>query len=139
MNVPLPRGATGDVVRQALEVVAQPTIERFAPDWILVSCGFDAHRADPLGELALSAGDFAQLTHLVRDMAPQAPRLALFLEGGYDPRSLASSVGATLGALLGVGERPPAPTSGGPGLSQLQADRTERLHAIDRVHMDVGP
>ena len=42
----------------AFEQVAHPVIGRFAPDWVLVSCGFDAHRADPLGELALSTGNF---------------------------------------------------------------------------------
>ena len=139
VNLPLPRGATGDVVRTAIDEVARQTIEEFAPDWVLVSCGFDAHRADPLGELELSSGDFAELARVVAEFAPRPGRLALFLEGGYDPRSLASSVEATLGALLGVGERPPAATSGGPGLAQLEADRSKRLRAIDRVHMEVGP
>ena len=119
--------------------MARPTIEEFAPDWVLVSCGFDAHQADPLGELELSSGDFAELARVVAEFAPRPGRLALFLEGGYNPASLDSSVEATLGALLGAGERPPAPTSGGPGLAQLQADRSERLRAIDRVHMEVGP
>ena len=62
-----------------------PTIEEFRPDWVLVSCGFDAHRADPLGELALSSGDFAELARVVSEFAPRPGRLALFLEGGYDP------------------------------------------------------
>jgi len=139
VNLPLPRGATGDVVRTAIDGMARQTIEEFAPDWVLVSCGFDAHRADPLGELELSSGDFAELARVVAEFAPRPGRLALFLEGGYNPRSLASSVEATLGALLGVGERPPAATSGGPGLAQLEADRSKRLRAIDRVHMEVGP
>jgi len=139
LNVPLPPGATGDVVRTALDEVARGTIEDFRPDWVLVSCGFDAHRADPLGELELSSGDFAELARVVQEFAPRPGRLALFLEGGYNPASLASSVEATLGALLGVGGDPAAPTSGGPGLSQLGADRTVRLRAIDRVHLEVGP
>ncbi len=139
VNLPLPRGATGDVVRAAIDEVARQTIEEFAPDWVLVSCGFDAHQDDPLGELELSSGDFAELARVVAEFAPRPGRLALFLEGGYNPRSLASSVEATLGALLGVGARPPAPTVGGPGLAQLEADRSERLRAIDRVHMEVGP
>ena len=49
VNVPLPQGATGDVVRAALDRSARSTMEEFAPDWVLVSCGFDAHRDDPLG------------------------------------------------------------------------------------------
>ena len=139
LNVPLPPGATGDVVRAALDEVARGTIEDFRPDWVLVSCGFDAHRADPLGELELSSGDFAELARVVREFAPRPGRLALFLEGGYNPVSLAASVKTTLGALLGVAGDPAPPTSGGPGLLQLGANRTERLRAIDRVHLEVGP
>jgi acetoin utilization deacetylase AcuC-like enzyme len=115
VNVPLPRGATGDIVRCALEEIAQPVIDRFAPDWVLVSCGFDAHRADPLGELALSSGDFAQLAHLVNSFAPRAGRLALFLEGGYSSGALRASVTAVLGTLLDLRVDVEAPTSGGPG------------------------
>ncbi len=59
VNVPLPAGATGDVVRRALDEVAAPVIEDFGPTWVLISAGFDAHRADPLADLALSGGDFA--------------------------------------------------------------------------------
>ena len=101
LNLPLPPGATGDVVRAALDEEARATIEAFAPDWVLVSCGFDAHRDDPLSNLQLSSGDFAELARIVREFAPRPGRLALFLEGGYDATALASSVEATLGALLG--------------------------------------
>ncbi len=60
LNVPVPPGATGDVVRTAFDLIVAPAVERFAPTWVLVSAGYDAHRADPLAELALSAGDFAR-------------------------------------------------------------------------------
>ncbi|HVA09732.1 MAG TPA: histone deacetylase [Acidimicrobiales bacterium] len=136
VNVPLPRGATGDVVRRALEENAQPTIDRFAPDWVLVSCGFDAHRADPLGELALSQGDFADLGQLAKTFAPRPGRLVLFLEGGYDPAALRGSVTSTLGALLGVNVPREAPTSGGPGLEAVRGARVARDRAIDTVGME---
>jgi acetoin utilization deacetylase AcuC-like enzyme len=139
VNLPLPAGATGDVVRTAIDEMARPTIEAFAPDWVLVSCGFDAHQADPLAELALSSGDFAELARVVAEFAPRPGRLALFLEGGYNPVSLASSVEATLGALLDLRTQPQAPTYGGPGMAQLREGRTERSRAIDRVHQEVGP
>jgi acetoin utilization deacetylase AcuC-like enzyme len=139
VNLPLPRGATGDVVRAAIDEVARGAIEEFRPDWVLVSCGFDAHRDDPLGELELSSGDFGELARVVSEFAPAPGRLALFLEGGYDPEALAASVEATLGALLGVRTDTPAPTTGGPGRAQLEAARDERRHAIDRVHTEVGP
>ncbi len=133
VNLPVPPGATGDVVRAALDEVAREVMEAFRPDWVLVSSGFDAHQADPLSNLALSSGDFAELAHLVSEFVPRPGRLALFLEGGYNPVSLASSVEATLGALLGRRGETAAPTSGGPGLSQLWADRSTRERALERT------
>ena len=73
LNFPLPPGATGDVVHAALDRRARAAMEEFAPDWVLVSCGFDAHRADPLAQLALSSGDFADLARLARELAPTGP------------------------------------------------------------------
>ncbi len=141
VNIPLPAGATGDVVRCALDEVAQPAIDRFAPDWVLVSCGFDAHRADPLGELALSSGDFAQLARLVRSYAPRPGRLALFLEGGYQAGALRTSTAATLGALLDVPGETETPTSNGPGLESIRAAKRARDQALDAqglVHLSTG-
>ena len=74
MNFPLPPGATGDVYLQAFDEVIAPVVERFAPTWLLISAGFDAHRADPLAELALTAGDYALLT--ARARAVRARRAA---------------------------------------------------------------
>ena len=106
LNLPLPPGATGDVLRAALDQEARASMEAFAPDWVLVSCGFDAHRDDPLSDLQLSSGDFAELARIVREFSPRPGRLALFLEGGYQHAALASSVEATLGALVdGRGDR----------------------------------
>jgi acetoin utilization deacetylase AcuC-like enzyme len=134
VNVPLPAGATGDVVRSAIDRVARPTIEQFAPDWVLVSCGFDAHQADPLSELALSSGDFAELAQIVKGFTSRSGRLALFLEGGYNQVALQTSVTATLGALLGIDTHSAAPTYGGPGMQQLRAAESDRERAIDQMH-----
>ncbi|HEX3334189.1 MAG TPA: histone deacetylase [Acidimicrobiales bacterium] len=133
VNLPLPPGATGDVVRAALDGLARATMEDFAPDWVLVSCGFDAHAADPLSELELSSADFGELARVVREFAPRPGRLALFLEGGYDAGALRASVAATLGALVGVRGDGTAPTSGGPGLTRLREDEELRRRAVDRV------
>ncbi|MGO8864061.1 MAG: histone deacetylase [Acidimicrobiales bacterium] len=131
VNIPLPPGATGDVVRAAIDQVARPAIEEFAPGWVLVSCGFDAHRADPLGELALSSGDFAELSRLVSEFVPRPGRLALFLEGGYERAALQESVAATLGALLGVPTDLAAPTYGGPGMSEIRSAVYDRHRAME--------
>jgi acetoin utilization deacetylase AcuC-like enzyme len=98
---------------------------------VLVSCGFDAHRDDPLGGLALSSGDFAALARLVQSMAPAPGRLALFLEGGYDLDALRTSVASTLGALLGARSDGDAPTSGGPGHDAVTAAFSTRGRILD--------
>lgn len=115
INVPLPEKATGDVARLALDRLAAPEIEKFEPTWVVISAGFDAHRADPLADLAWSAGDFADLTADVAAWAPRPGRLVVLLEGGYDLDALRLSVTATLRAMAGERYHPEPPTSGGPG------------------------
>jgi acetoin utilization deacetylase AcuC-like enzyme len=129
VNVPVPPGTTGDVVRTAFDLVVAPAVDRFSPTWVLVSAGYDAHRADPLAELALSSGDFAELAGVVAGYAPRPGRLVLFLEGGYDLGAVRSSVSATLGALTGADATYERPTSGGPGIEQVYASDRER-HAL---------
>ncbi len=137
VNVPLPAGATGDVVRRALDVVASPVIDAFGPTWVLVSAGFDAHRGDPLADLALSGGDFAVLARTVSAYAPRPGRLVMILEGGYDLAGLRTSVAATLGALTGADPagtaREPGgepPTSGGPGVEFVDLASKARARAL---------
>jgi len=125
VNVPVPAGATGDVLARALDEVAAPVAARFSPTWVLVSAGYDAHRDDPLADLALSSGDYGRLASIVRGFVPNVGRLAFFLEGGYDLAALRSSVAATLGSIVGSPDVIDAPTTGGPG-----ADAVARAHAI---------
>ncbi len=120
LNVPLPPGATGDVMVQAFDQLVTPAVQQFHPSWVLVSAGFDAHRADPLADLALSSGDFAQLARMVGEYAPAPGRTVLFLEGGYDLAALRSSVTATLGSLVGAALPSEPPTSGGPGSDHVR-------------------
>ena len=114
MNVPLPPGATGDVYLRAFDRVVAPVVERFAPTWLLISAGFDAHRDDPLTELGLTAGDFALLTARAMELVPAGHRIAM-LEGGYDLDALSACAGAVLGTLAGVPVAPESPSNGGPG------------------------
>ncbi len=121
-NLPLPAGATGDVYLRAFDDVIEPVVARFAPDWLLVSAGFDAHRADPLTGLALSAGDYAALAARTVALAPLSGRTIVFLEGGYDLDAMRASIAATLPVLVGASPHPEeAPTSGGPGASVVDA------------------
>ncbi len=135
LNVPVPPGATGDVLQRAWEEVAAPVVESFRPDWVLVSAGYDAHLADPLAQLALSSGDFAALARMVAEVAPRPGRVGLFLEGGYHLGALRSSVAATLGALLGADATGQArwyekPTSGGPGTTAVVQAAELRKRAL---------
>ncbi|HEV7523313.1 MAG TPA: histone deacetylase [Acidimicrobiia bacterium] len=126
VNFPLPSGATGDVYLDAIDTVVEPLVEAFAPSWVLVSAGYDAHRADPLTGLGLSAGDYVDLT--ARMMAIAAPRrLVVFLEGGYDLDALRDSTAATVSTLIGQPERIEAATAAGPGRTVVDAVRD--LHA----------
>jgi acetoin utilization deacetylase AcuC-like enzyme len=120
INFPLPAGATGDVYLEAIDTVVAPAVERFAPTWVLISAGYDAHRADPLTGLGLSAGDYADLTARIVALAP-ARRTVVFLEGGYDLDALRDSVVATVSTLLAAPARPEPATSGGPGRSVVRA------------------
>ena len=123
-NVPVPAGTTGDAYLRALDEVVAPLVARHAPAWLLVSCGFDAHRADPLTSLGLSAGDYGALAERVMELAPGEGRVIVFLEGGYDLDAVRDATAETAAAL--VGERiPPVepPTSGGPGREVVDAAR----------------
>jgi acetoin utilization deacetylase AcuC-like enzyme len=130
LNIPLPPGATGDVVLYALDEVIAPAVEEFQPTWLLVSSGFDAHRSDPLAHLALSAGDFAAFAARARGFAPAPGRVVVVLEGGYDLAALSASTGAVLSALLEESYRPEPPTSGGPGRQEV--DRAGDFHRLAR-------
>ncbi len=123
LNLPLPAGATGDVYLRALDEVVAARVEQFAPTWVLISAGFDAHRSDPLTGLGLSAGDYAAINDRVAAWAGPG-RLISFLEGGYDLGALRDSVAASLPALIGAAPRPiegEADTSGGPGTTVVEA------------------
>jgi acetoin utilization deacetylase AcuC-like enzyme len=102
INLLVPAGSDGELWLSLLEQVVAPAGRDFEPQLVLISAGFDAHRADPLASCALEAEDFAQMASQVRDLAREldAP-LGAVLEGGYDVEALAECVTATLAALGG--------------------------------------
>lgn len=131
VNIPLPPGATGDVVRHALDDVATPVIEKFAPSWVLVSAGFDAHAVDPLAELELTSGDYAAMASTVMSFVPGPGRAAFFLEGGYDLTALRSSVRAVLASVLKRPADVERESSGGPGREDVRRADRERSAALE--------
>ena len=114
VNVPFPPATAGDPYRAAVDDVLAPLVERFAPTWLLLSAGFDAHRDDPLTNLGLTSGDYADLTTRIAALVP-AGRVVAFLEGGYDLAALARCTAATIAALAGIDHRPEPVTSGDKG------------------------
>ena len=120
VNLPVPAGTTGDVFRAAIDEVIAPLADAFQPTWLLLSAGFDAHRSDPLTDLGLTSGDYADLTAELLALVPAGRRLA-FLEGGYDLAALRDSTAAALVALAGGRLHPESPSSGGPGLDVVAA------------------
>jgi acetoin utilization deacetylase AcuC-like enzyme len=102
LNVPLRPGDGDDAFLAALTRQLVPAMEAFRPGFVLVSAGFDAHRADPLGGLAVSTEGFAEATRIVRGIADRhaGGRLVSVLEGGYDVDALAASAAAHVEALI---------------------------------------
>jgi acetoin utilization deacetylase AcuC-like enzyme len=107
INLPVPDGSEEDLWLSLLERIVLPTGRAFQPQLVLISAGFDAHRADPLAGCRLDSSSFAAMACQVRDLAQAlGTPLGAVLEGGYDVDSLAESVVATLAALGGEGEAP---------------------------------
>jgi acetoin utilization deacetylase AcuC-like enzyme len=98
LNIPLPPGQDDAVYQRLLRERILPRIAEFHPDLILVSAGFDAHAADPLGGMLLTTRGFGELARLVVETANQVSqgRLVAVLEGGYDPVATATSTVAVL-------------------------------------------
>jgi len=96
INVPLPAGTRGDMVRQVVDEVWVPALDAFAPQMIFISAGFDAHREDDLGQMGLVEADYAYITRRLMDVADlhAGGRIVSTLEGGYNLSALARSVAA---------------------------------------------
>ncbi|KAA0013507.1 histone deacetylase family protein [Billgrantia pellis] len=104
INTPLEAGTDGPVFRRAIEDDWLPALHAFKPELVLVSAGFDAHRADPMAELCLEDEDYYWVTRLALDIAALYAdnRLVSVLEGGYDLDALGRSAEAHVKALLGL-------------------------------------
>ena len=90
LNAPMHPGAGDDEYRLAFEQLLAPAVERFRPEILLLSAGFDAHRDDPLSDLQLTEEGFRFMTRFVVRLAEAycGGRIVSILEGGYEPRSL---------------------------------------------------
>lgn len=120
LNVPLPPASAGAAYRSALDTVVLPLIGAFDPTWLILSAGFDAHRADPITDLGLSAGDYAAITRRLLTTVPAGRRLVM-LEGGYDLDALTACTTAVLAELAGVSHTAETSTDGEMGLHHVRA------------------
>jgi len=104
-NAPLRPGDGGEAFREAFHDRILPALHDFAPDLVLVSAGFDAHRDDPLASLELVEADFAWATEKLVEEARRhsGGRLVSFLEGGYNLAALARSTAVHVKVLMDAG------------------------------------
>jgi acetoin utilization deacetylase AcuC-like enzyme len=104
LNVPLRYGISRKDYRGAFVAGLEKAADAIKPELVLLSAGFDAHAADPIGSLGLEVEDFAEMTKRVLDVARThaSGRLVSCLEGGYNLEALAASVQAHLEELLGA-------------------------------------
>jgi acetoin utilization deacetylase AcuC-like enzyme len=106
MNLALPPGTGGDVYRWAFSHLVAPQLERFAPDWVLVSAGYDALHEDPLADLELVPADYGVMAAVLASVVP-TDRIVFVLEGGYHLGAMSAAVTATLRGAAGDAEDPP--------------------------------
>ena len=102
VNVPLRPMSGSREFRQGMERVLLPALDRFRPQIVLISAGFDAHRNDPLAQLLLEDADYAWITEQLLDIARRhaGGRVVSTLEGGYDLAALGASAAAHVRALM---------------------------------------
>jgi acetoin utilization deacetylase AcuC-like enzyme len=107
VNVPLRAGSGSAEFRAAWSERILPMLDDFAPELVIVSAGFDAHRADPLAQLEVETEDFVWLTEELLAIADRHAqgRLVSVLEGGYDLNALAESVATHVQSLMQAGDR----------------------------------
>lgn len=102
INVPMEAGEGDDEYRAVFHKVLVPAAERFKPELVIISAGFDAHKDDPLANMGLTEAGYAELTGIVAGIARKHAqgRILSSLEGGYNLTALAASVDAHVRGLL---------------------------------------
>ncbi len=104
VNVPVPAGSGGDVIREVFEYHWLAALEKFKPQMIFISAGFDAHREDDLANMRVVEADYVWLTEQIMALANRfcAGRIVSVLEGGYHLSALGRSVAAHIKSLSGL-------------------------------------
>ncbi|MBE0480193.1 MAG: histone deacetylase [Dehalococcoidia bacterium] len=135
LNIPLPAGCGDAEYLRAYREILVPLAQRFKPELILVSAGYDLHWADPLSGMQLTVDGLAEIVGIIKGLADElcGGRLLLTLEGGYHLKALAYSIKATLEVLLG------GPRSADPlGKPQVTYMPAKIDHIFERLSRDLA-
>lgn len=145
INVPLPATTGYETYEPVFRQVMAPAAERFDPQLLLVSAGFDAHWKDPLGGMYLSTAGFARLTGIIIELAQYLcnGRLVMVQEGGYDLQAMANCVATCVNLLLGddaaVDNLGPAPTTKWRINTDVLIAELRRIHKLTGYRMRNAP
>jgi len=145
INVPLPATTGYETYEPVFRQVMAPAADRFNPQLILVSAGFDAHWSDPLGGMNLSTAGFAQLTGIIIELAQFLcdGRLVMVQEGGYNLDAMAACVATCVNWLLGddaaVDSLGPAPRTAFRVNTDVLIAELRRIHHLTGYRMRNAP
>jgi acetoin utilization deacetylase AcuC-like enzyme len=132
VNIPLPAGSGDREYLRCFDLLLLPVIERFQPEMLLVSAGYDAHEDDPLAGMAVSTEAYGAIMRRLNSIAGLVcgGRIVATLEGGYDPSDLAASVAASIEALQ---DPSPAYVEAAPASEEFERylAQLRRLHGLD--------
>lgn len=128
VNVPLSGGMDDRAFRGIFRLLLTPILEKFSPELVLVSTGYDIYRDDPLGAMEVTEEGFGDLAGELLEVAERVcgGRLVLVLEGGYNLRGLAGGVACVVRTLLG--EYRPAPFDGNAGRAAAVIEAAREVH-----------
>jgi len=104
LNLPFPPHSGDEEYLEALRNEGLPRLRQFAPQFVMISAGFDAHAKDPLAQMHLTRSGYREMTRLVLDLAQESAggRLITVLEGGYNLEVLEECVEDHLRILLDI-------------------------------------
>lgn len=145
VNVPLPATTEYHIYDAVFRQVMSPIADRFQPQLILVSAGFDAHWSDPLGQMCLSTAAFAELNKVILNLADLLcdGRVIMVQEGGYNIEAMAACVATCINQLLGddaaVDSLGPAPAQEITLNLDVLISELRRIHELKGYRMRNAP
>ena len=136
INIPLPAHSGDDTLRHVFETILAPRVAQFAPEFILLSAGYDAHWMDPIGGMNISIPGFSAIIKEVLHWAElySFQRLVALLEGGYHAEALAHSVLTTLRLLDDIQATPSDPFGLNPEQGSIHTQLTDYLKEVTSLH-----